>query len=407
MIPASELVLSIADKYRDRFLEIFRHLHRNPEISNQEYDTSAYIKNILSDLGIDLIDLGQKTGAVGLLTGAQDGPCIALRADIDALPVKEDSSCPFPSEREGAMHACGHDTHIASLLSAAIILSEMRDQVKGSVKFIFQPAEERNLGAISMISAGVLENPQVSACFSFHNSPEIPTGTVAVLPGPIMAGLNTIDIVVKGKGGHGGIPQKNTDPVVASAAIIQSLQTIVSRNMAPTDAGVVSICSVHTNNELISNVIPDSVRMEGTVRFYSYENKALINRRIDEIVRNIGEAYGCETEFWTSEDLPITSNAPLPGQRDLYDIALKTVETIGAVPVQPDPSGGGDDFSHYQLGAGGKPGVPSFFYWLGVRNEEKNCIYSWHSPHYQADPDAIFLGAKLLAESAILAAQEF
>ena len=130
MIPASELVLSIADKYRDRFLEIFRHLHRNPEISNQEYDTSAYIKNILSDLGIDLIDLGQKTGAVGLLTGAQDGPCIALRADIDALPVKEDSSCPFPSEREGAMHACGHDTHIASLLSAAIILSEMRDQVR-------------------------------------------------------------------------------------------------------------------------------------------------------------------------------------------------------------------------------------------------------------------------------------
>ena len=407
MISASEHVLSIADGYKDRFLEIFRHLHRNPEISNQEYDTSAYIKGILTDLGMEIIDLGQKTGVVGLLTGAQDGPCIALRADIDALPVIEDSSCPFPSERKGAMHACGHDTHITSLLSAAIILSEMRDQIKGSVKFIFQPAEERNLGAISMISAGVLEDPQVSACFSFHNSPEIPTGTVAVLSGPIMAGLNTIDIVIKGKGGHGGIPQKNTDPVVATAAIIQSLQTIVSRNMAPTDPGVVSICSVHTNNGLISNVIPDSVRMEGTVRFYSYENKTLINRRIDEIVRNIGEAYGCETEFWTSEDLPITSNAPLSGQKDLYDIAMKTVETIGAVPAILDPSGGGDDFSHYRLGAGGKPGVPSFFYWLGVRNEEKDCIYSWHSPHYQADPDAILFGAKLLAESAILAAEEF
>ena len=406
MSSASERVLTIADRHQDRFLEIFRHLHRNPEISNKEYDTSAYISGILSDLGIELIDLGQKTGVVGLLTGAQDGPCIALRADIDALPVKEDSTCPFPSEREGAMHACGHDTHITSLLSAAIILSEMRDQIKGSVKFIFQPAEERNLGAISMISAGVLEDPQVSACFSFHNSPEIPTGTVAVLSGPIMAGLNTIDIVIKGKGGHGGIPQKNTDPVVAAAAIIQSLQTIVSRNMAPTDPGVVSICSVHTNNKLISNVIPDSVHMEGTVRFYSYENKALINRRIDEIVRNIGEAYGCETEFWTSEDLPITSNAPLPGQRDLFDIAMKTVEMIGAAPVSLDPSGGGDDFSHYRLGAGGKPGVPSFFYWLGVRNEEKDCIYSWHSPHYQADPDAIICGAKLLAESAVLAAEE-
>ncbi|MDO5137217.1 MAG: M20 family metallopeptidase [Oscillospiraceae bacterium] len=406
MSSASERVLSIADKHQDKFLEIFRHLHRNPEISNKEYDTSAYISGILSDLGIELIDIGQKTGVVGLLTGAQDGPCIALRADIDALPVKEDSTCPFPSEREGAMHACGHDTHITSLLSAAIILSEMRDEIKGSVKFIFQPAEERNLGAISMISAGVLEDPQVSACFSFHNSPEIPTGTVAVLSGPIMAGLNTIDIVIKGKGGHGGIPQKNTDPVVAAAAIIQSLQTIVSRNMAPTDPGVVSICSVHTNNKLISNVIPDSVHMEGTVRFYSYENKALINRRIDEIVRNIGEAYGCETEFWTSEDLPITSNAPLPGQRDLFDIAIKTVETIGAAPVSLDPSGGGDDFSHYRLGAGGKPGVPSFFYWLGVRNEEKDCIYSWHSPHYQADTDAIIYGAKLLAESAVLAAEE-
>ena len=404
---STERAISIADRNQERFLEIFRHLHRNPEISNREYDTSAYIKGILIDLGMEIIDLGMETGVVGLLRGGEEGPCIALRADIDALPVKEDSTCPFPSEREGAMHACGHDTHITSLLSAAIILSEMKDQIKGSVKFIFQPAEERNLGAINMISAGVLEDPKVSACFSFHNSPEIPTGTVAVLPGPIMAGLNTIDIVIKGKGGHGGIPQKNTDPVVAAAAIIQSLQTIVSRNMAPTDAGVVSICSVHTNNQLISNVIPDSVHMEGTVRFYSYENKALINKRIDEIVRNIGEAYGCETEFWTSEDLPITSNAPLPGQRDLYDIALKTVETIGAVPVQPDPSGGGDDFSHYQLGAGGKPGVPSFFYWLGVRNEEKDCIYSWHSPHYQADPDAILIGSKLLAVSAILAAEEF
>ena len=407
MTSASEHILSISKKYEARFLEIFRHLHRNPEISNKEYDTSSYIRSLLTELGIEIIDLGLETGVAGLLRGHCNGPCIALRADIDALPVKEESSCPFPSEREGVMHACGHDTHIASLLGAAIILSEMRDQIRGSVKFIFQPAEEKNLGAISMISAGVLEDPQVSACFSFHNSPEIPTGTVAVIPGPIMAGLNTIDIVIKGKGGHGGIPQKNTDPVVATAAIIQSLQTIVSRNVAPTDAGVVSICSLHSNNGLISNVIPDSVHMEGTVRFYSYKNKALINRRIDEIVRNIGEAYECETEFWTSEELPITSNAPLPGQRDLYDIAKQVTEAIGAVAVQPDPSGGGDDFSHYQLGAGGKPGVPSFFYWLGVRNEEKDCVYSWHSPHYQADTDAIPIGAKLLAMSAILAADKF
>ena len=407
MSTITELALSAAEDNRESILEIFRHLHRHPEVSCKEYETSAYISNILTGLGIDLIDIGQETGVVGLLKGGTDGPCIALRADIDALPVKEDSTCPFPSENEGVMHACGHDTHIASLLGAAIILSQIKDQIRGSVKFIFQPAEEINNGAISMISAGVLENPQVSACFSLHNTAEIPTGTVAVIPGPIMAGLNTIDIIIKGKGGHGGIPQRNTDPVVAAAAVIQSLQTIVSRNVAPTDAAVVSICSVHTNNGLISNVIPDSVHMKGTVRYYSYVDKALINRRIDEITKHISEAYGCETEFRTSEDLPITSNAPLPGQKDLHDIALKSVDTIGASPVIPDPSGGGDDFSHYQQGANGKPGVPSFFYWLGAGNKKKDCIYSWHSPHYQADPDAVPIGAKLLTVSALLASDEF
>ena len=400
-------VISEAENNKERFLEIFRHLHKHPEVSYKEIETSSYVSDILTELGIELIDYGQETGVVGLLCGAKEGPCIALRADIDALPVKEQSSCPFPSENEGVMHACGHDSHIASLLGSAIILSAMKDEIKGSVKFIFQPAEEINNGAISLISAGVLEDPQVSACFSFHNTAEIPTGSVAVIHGPIMAGLNTIDIVIKGKGGHGGIPQRNTDPVVATAAIIQSLQTIVSRNVAPTDAAVVSICSVHTDNNLISNVIPDSVHMKGTVRYYSYEDKALINRRIEEITSHIGEAYGCETEFWTSEDLPITSNTPLPGQKDLYDIAIKSVEAIGASAVSPAPSGGGDDFSHYQQGAGGKPGVPSFFYWLGVRNEEKDCTYSWHSPHYQVDPDAIPLGAKLFAMSAVLAAEDF
>ena len=407
MSSATERALSSAEENRGRILEMFRHLHRHPEVSRHEYETSAYISDILTELGIELIDLGQETGVVGLLEGGSDGPCIALRADIDALPVTERSSCPFPSVNEGAMHACGHDTHIASLLGAAVILSEIRDQIRGSVKFIFQPAEEVNVGAISMISAGVLEDPQVSACFSLHNTAEIPTGSVAVIPGPIMAGLNTIDIVIKGKGGHGGIPQRNTDPVVAAAAVIQSLQTIVSRNVAPTDAAVVSICSVHTDNGLISNVIPDSVHMKGTVRYYSYDDKALINRRIEEITENIGAAYGCETEFWTSEDLPITSNAPLPGQKDLHGIALRSVEAIGASPVVPKPSGGGDDFSHYQQGVNGKPGVPSFFYWLGAGNREKDCIYSWHSPHYQADPDAVPLGAKLLAVSALLASEEF
>jgi amidohydrolase len=398
--------LDIAQKNSGRFLEIYRYLHTHPETSTKEYGTTEYITGILRDLGIEIIDLGMETGAAGLLKGGKEGPCIALRCDIDALPVTEQSSCEFHSENPGVMHACGHDNHMTCLLGAAIILSEMREELCGSVKFIFQPAEERNLGAIAMISRGILEDPKVDACFSFHNSPEIPTGSVAVLPGPIMAGLNTIDIKVTGKGGHGGIPHRNTDPVVAAAAIIQSLQTIVSRNVAPTNAAVLSICSVHTSNDMISNVVPDSVSMKGTVRFYSEKDKETINRRITEITRGIGAAYNCETEFLTSEDLLVTSNAPQSGQRDLYPLALKTVNDIGAVAAAPDPSGGGDDFSHYSLGAGGKPGVPSFFYWLGIRNEEKDCVYSWHSPKYKTDPDALIIGARLLAVSALNAMED-
>lgn len=403
----AQQVNELAEQYRDRILDIFRHLHQHPETSTHEYRTTEYIRSVLEDLGIELIDSGVETGTIGLLRGAEDGPCVALRADIDALPVKEQSTCPFPSLNEGAMHACGHDTHITSLLGSAILLAHMRDQIRGSVKFIFQPAEEKNIGAISMIANGALENPEVKACFSLHNSPEVPTGSVAVLPGPIMAGLNTIDIEILGKGGHGGIPQRNTDPVVAAAAVIQSLQTIVSRNVAPTNAAVISICSVHTDNPMISNVIPDKVSMEGTVRYYSYEDKAMIDRRIREVVEGIGAAYNCETRYWTSEDLPITSNTPIDGQISLYETALKTVRDIGATAVCPDPSGGGDDFAHYALGAGDKPGVPSFFYWLGVRNEQKDCVYSWHSPQYQADTDALPIGAKLLAMSAFNALDLF
>ncbi len=402
-----EEVRLLAEQNKEVFLECFRNLHRHPETATEEFGTSAFVCSILTDLGIQVLDYGFETGVVGLLKGGQDGPCIALRADIDALPIEEQSSCPFPSETPGKMHACGHDTHITSLLGAAVILSRMRDKIRGSVKFIFQPAEEPNIGGKLYVGCGVLESPDVSACFSFHNSPEIPTGSVAVLPGPIMAGMNNIDIDVVGKGGHGGLPQKSTDPVVAAAAIIQSLQTVVSRNVAPSDAAVVSICSVHTDNGMITNVIPDAVHMRGTIRFYNDADKVLLNRRIREIVTNVGAAYGCEAEYRSYADLPVTTNAALPGCPGLYDLALRTVREIGAEPVLAPPSGGGDDFCYYAQGYEGRHGVPSFFYWLGVRNEKKDCVYSWHSPHYQADTDALPIGAALLAMSALNASDLF
>ena len=230
--------------YEGEFIETFRHLHQYPEMSFKEYETTAYIKEKLTGWGIEILDIGLETGVVGYLKGGKEGPCIALRADIDGLPVKEESSYAFPSKNEGKMHACGHDTHMASLLGAAHILADMREQIQGSVKFLFQPAEEINLGAKKMMSLHCLESPKVSAVFGMHNSPEIPIGTVAVKKGPLMAAVDRIIFTIKGKGGHGGIPQRNVDPIVAAAAVIQAAQTIVSRNVSPLDSAVVSICNV-------------------------------------------------------------------------------------------------------------------------------------------------------------------
>ena len=205
-------------EHEEEFLGQFRHLHQHPELSFQEHETTAYIKKKLEGWGIEILDIGLETGVVGLLKGGKEGPCIALRADIDALPVLEESTSEYPSQNKGVMHACGHDTHMASLLGAAQILAEFRDELNGSVKFLFQPAEEINLGAKKMMELNCLENPKVDAIFGMHNSPEIPVGTVAVKNGPLMAAV---------------------DPIVAAAAIIQATQTVVSRNVSPIDSAVI------------------------------------------------------------------------------------------------------------------------------------------------------------------------
>ena len=399
-------VRELSERHKAEFVELFKRCHRYPEVSMKEFETTAYIRRVLESLGIRIIEPRLETGVVALLEGGKPGPCVAIRADIDALPVLERSGVEYASLNEGAMHACGHDTHYGSLLCAAMILSELREEIHGSVKFIFEPAEEINNGAKRLIPAGCLENPRVEAVFSFHNSPEIPTGTVACIPGPIMASVDDIVIRLKGKGGHGGIPHRNTDPIVAMAAVIQALQTIVSRNVSPTDSGVVSICSVKAGTVGSQNVIPDEAVLYGTVRAYDNGTRHRMWQRVREISEGVGAAFGTETEVEIVPHLDVTDNRPVDGHRDLYGIALKAVEAAGAVPVRPDPSGGGDDFCQYMTGVDGHPGTAGFFYWLGVRNEEKGCVHSWHSPMYKADTDAIPIGASLFALSALIAGEE-
>jgi len=378
------------------FLEELLWLHKNPELSDHEYETTTFIKKHLEEFGIEILDTDLKTGCIALLKGKKEGPCIALRSDIDALPIEEKSSSQYPSKVKGTMHACGHDTHMASLLGAARILSELREDIHGSVKFLFQPAEEINTGAKKLMSLGCLENPKVDAIFGLHNSPEVPVGSVAVKKGPIMAAVDRIIISIRGKGGHGGIPQLNTDPIVAAAAVIQSVQSIVSRNISPLDSCVVSICNISSGIGTTNNVTPDEVKMYGTVRSFDTKIAKKIEQRLTQIIENTSLAYGCQGKLNYYYELAVTDNNP-----SLYDTALQAVKSIGAIPVDPIPSTGGEDFSAYLSGD-----TPGFFYWLGVRNEKKDCIYSWHSPHFKADENAIAIGAGTLAMSVFKAIEQ-
>ena len=389
MVEIGQKVRQLMEELAPKMIQDFHWLHENPEMSFQEHDTTAFLKKEVESLGIEILDSGLETGFIALLRGSSDGPCIALRADIDGLPVMEESSSQYPSKRPGYMHACGHDTHCGSLLGAARILSALRDDIHGSVKFIFQPAEEVNLGAKKLMGLNCLENPKVDAIFGIHNSPEIPLGTMAVKNGALMASVDRINITITGKGGHGGVPQRNVDPIVAAAAIIQAAQTIVSRNVSPIDSCVVSICNVRAGEGTTNNVCPDTVKMYGTIRCYKEETQHLVERRLNAIISSICEAYECSGELEYIYELPVTANNPA-----LFQAADSAVRAAGAGPVDPIPPTGREGFSLFLLTR-----VPGFFYWLGTRNEENDCVYSWHSPHFKADDRCIPIGAGVYAMS--------
>lgn len=379
-----------AARYEPEIFEHYRHLHSHPELSGQEVETSRYIAKQLTSWGIELQHLGMDSGVAGVLKGGKEGPCVGLRADMDALPVLEESDCPFPSLRPGVMHACGHDLHMACLLGAAHILADLREEIAGSVKFIFQPAEEMYNGSAMMIEHGVLEHPKVDAIFGLHSYPDLPVGRVAVRQGPMMAAVNNFIIRIRGRGGHGGLPHLAKDPIVCAAAVITALQTIVSRLTDAQDALVVSVCSIRGGEEMRANIIPEEVTMAGTVRAF---DQALC-RQVEEHIRFLAEstahAYGCKAEVQYQYDLMPTINSD-----QLYPIALEAVQSLELQISNPKPSTGGEDFSFFA------EKVPCFFYWLGTGNKQAGCSYPWHSSKFRVDPAALPLGAQVYAASAL------
>jgi amidohydrolase len=370
-----------------------RHLHSHPELSFQEVATSAFVASRLDELEIPYVKMAD-TGLVGLIKGtksADSEKVIALRADMDALPIVEANDVPYKSQNPGVMHACGHDVHTSSLLGAATILSQMKDQFSGTIKLIFQPAEERLPGGASlMIKEGVLENPKPQAVIGQHVMPLIDAGKVGFRSGKYMASTDELYVTVKGKGGHGAQPQQNIDPVIITAHILTALQTLVSRYSDPKSPCVLSFGKVIANGA--TNVIPNEVYLEGTFRAMDETWRAEAHKRMKKMAEGIAESMGGSCEFNIMNGYPFLIN-----EEKLTAAARSHAEDyLGKENVLDlDIWMAAEDFAYYSQVA------DSCFYRLGIRNESKGIVSSVHTPTFDIDESALQVGPGLMAYLAL------
>ncbi|MDN5201086.1 amidohydrolase [Fulvivirgaceae bacterium BMA10] len=383
----------------NKVIEWRRHFHQYPELSNREYKTAEKIAEHLKSLGMEVQTEIAHTGVVGILKGAHPGPVIGLRADIDALPVTERVDVPFASKETttfngqhvGVMHACGHDTHIAMLMGAAEVLSKLKGELKGTIKFIFQPAEEgapkgEEGGAELMIKEGVLKNPDVEVIFGLHINSGTKVGTIKYRAGGIMASSNSFSIKVKGKQTHGSTPWTGIDPIVTSAQIINGLQTIISRQTELTkEAAVISIGSIHGG--VRSNIIPEEVEMIGTIRALDNSMRDLIFQKIKHTATNIAESMGAIAEVEINKGYPITYNDPDLTNKMLPSLQLavgeSNVKTMNAIT-------GAEDFSFFQ------EKVPGLYFFLGgmPKDWKKDQAAPHHTPDFYIDESGLHYGVK-------------
>jgi amidohydrolase len=373
----------------EQLIAIRRDLHAHPELSFEEHRTAQIIADRLSALGCEVRTGVGGTGVVALLKGGRPGKTVALRADIDALPIAEMNDAPYRSQSDGVMHACGHDGHVAGLLGAAEALHTIRDTLAGDVLLIFQPAEERAGGAKPMIDAGALRDPRPDAVFGVHIWNNLPAGTIGVKPGPIFAAADEVEITVKATGGHGAMPHQTVDPIVVSAQIIQALQTLVSRETSPFDSAVVSICSVHGGSAF--NIIPPEVRLLGTVRTFNEEIQARLKRRIEELVAGITRGAGAEYGFrYDAPCPPVINDAALA-----EFIRGVAVDEFGeAQVVTPMPTTGGDDMSYFLKE------VPGVYFFVGGANDARGLNFPHHNARFDFDEVAVTATARILARAA-------
>jgi N-acetylcysteine deacetylase len=388
-------ILVLAKKWYARQVEIRRELHMHPELSNQEFRTTARINEILEELSVEQIPVLLPTGTAGIIRGREDGPVIAIRADIDALPIQEENDWEFKSKRDGISHACGHDFHTAVALGAAYILNHLKNQfpaqqLPGSIKFLFQPAEETEGGAESMIREGLLDNPSVKAIIGLHNKPELAVGKIGVKEGFLMASVDDFQLQIKGKGGHAAIPEQTIDPIVIASAVVGLLQTISSRAISPMESAIVTVSQFHAGNAF--NVIPEEAMIAGTIRASSPEVQDRIEAILKKLVKQTVEAMGGTVDIQYKRLFPpVMNNGAVAAV-----VKRSAAKIVGeAHTVLAEPTMGGEDFSFYQQK------VPGCYFWLGTGNCEKGVIYAWHHPLFKVDEEALTIGSAMMAQAAL------
>lgn len=385
-------IAQAAEALRARLIEQRRDFHMHPELSNREERTSRVVAERLRALGLEDVKTNVgRHGVTALLRGAKPGPVIAVRADMDALPIQENIDVPYKSQNAGVKHACGHDVHMTVQLGVAEVLSKMRDQIPGTIKFIFQPAEEgppagEEGGAAMMLKEGAFENPRPQAIFGLHVMPNIEVGQVGYNSGAAMASSDRFVITIRGKKVHGAYPHEGVDAVVVAAQCITALQSIHSRRINTQEPLVITVGSIHGGNRF--NIIADEVKLEGTVRTLNETVRKSVKAMMIETLTGVTSAYGAKFEMDYNDGNTVTYNDP-----KLVEETMPTMKRIvgEANLVTPKPQMGAEDFSEYQKV------IPGFFYFLGVGNKAKGITAFIHTPEFDVDEEALVLGVKVMS----------
>ncbi|MEW6456765.1 MAG: M20 family metallopeptidase [Acidobacteriota bacterium] len=380
---------------KDKIINFRREMHSDPELSNREFRTMERVAGYLTSIGIKYTKGIANTGVVALIEGKFHGKTVAIRGDMDALPIQEENDLPFKSKNPNVMHACGHDIHTSVALGTVEVLNRMKNRIKGNVKIIFQPAEEgapegEEGGADLMVKQGVLDNPRPEAIFALHVNPDLETGKIGFTPGSAMANSDGFEIIIYGKKSHGAYPHLGIDAIYISAQFITSIQAIISRELDILDPSAVTVGIIEGG--VRSNIIADRVKMIGTIRTLSKKHRQKVPELIERILKGVTESYGGTYKFNYREGVPMLYNNP-----ELTEWAAGIARNIIGEKnvIQLKPQLGAEDFSFFAQK------IPGVLFWLGVRNEKKGYIYPLHTSKFIAEEDSIFIGIKLMSNFVI------